>query len=249
MSTELRNIIILKGDIINTLEVISDVYYKEIGKERKKRRYFKVKCLKCNNITEVAELSLKKRKTGICKHCRSNTGRMKGNPNNQNTYIFTANFVIGYTNKGEEFYFDIEDYDLVKSYTWHINAQGYVQTQRNKQKILMHRLIMNVLDGDYIDHKNRLRNYNLKSNLNIVSQKENNQNHSLYKNNTSGVTGVSFDKNIGAWKSYINIDNKRIYGGSFDDINDAINSRYNLESEYFQYLQSIKNAQSITIQN
>ena len=101
---------------------------------------------------------------------------------------------------------------------------------------------MNALDGEDIDHKNRLRNYNLKSNLNVVSRMENCQNHSIYKNNTSGVSGVSFNKNANAWQVYININNKRIYGGLFNNINDAINKRVDLEKEYFQYLQDIKTA-------
>ena len=240
MSDKLRDIVISKGDIIENLKVVSDVYYKEIGKLHKRRRYFNVICLKCNNKTEVSELSLKKHKTGICKHCRNNVGRMKGNPQNHNTYDLSGEYGIGYTNKNQKFYFDLEDYDLIKNYTWYINANGYVETQRNKNKILMHRLLINASDKDNVDHKNRLRNCNLKSNLNIVTKKENNQNNSIYKNNSSGTTGVSFDKKNNAWRAYININGSRIYGGLFSNINDAIKRRMDLEKKYFEYLQSIK---------
>jgi hypothetical protein len=235
----IRNIVISNGDIIDNLKVVSDVYYKEVGKDRKKRRYFKVLCLNCNNETEIREISLKKHKTGICKHCRSNKGRMKGNPKNNNTYTFCDNFVIGYTNLGEDFYFDKEDYDLIKNYTWRINANGYVETQKNKKKILMHRLVSNAPYSVIIDHKNRMRNYNLKENLSLVSKKENNQNHSTYKNNTSGVTGVSWDKGAKKWRVSIGINNKRIYGGLFNNIKDAINKRLELEKKYFTYVQNI----------
>lgn len=104
----------------------------------------------------------------------------------------------------------------------------------------MHRLILSVPKDKDVDHNNRIRNCNIKSNLTIVTKKENNQNHSIYKNNTSGVTGVSFDKNIGQWRSYINIDKKRIYGGLFNNIDDAINSRNALEKRYFYYLNDVK---------
>lgn len=240
------------GDVFNNLQVINlfeKVFYYPSRTRREKMAT--VKCLKCNS-GELIETKLKqllKGNTGVCKHCRSNAGRKKGNPQNHNKYVFTENFVIGYTNKGEEFYFDKEDYDLIKEYTWHINAQGYVETQRNKKKIRMHRLIMHASDGEDVDHKNRLRNYNLKSNLNLVTKKENSQNNSRYKNNTSGFTGVSFDKNANAWQAYIQIDRTRIYGGLFNTIEEAIKKRANLEKEHFKYLQSITIHKDCTIQN
>ena len=237
---KIKNIIISKGDIIGTVEVTSDVYYKMIGKNKKRRRYFKIKCLMCGEPSEARELALKHGKTGQCKHCRSNVGRMKGNPQNHNKYIFIDNIGIGYTNNGDEFYFDKEDYEKIKDYCWHINKNGYVQTQKNKKQILMHRLLLGVADNSNVDHNNRIRNWNLKDNLTIVTKKENNQNNSIYKNNTSGTTGVSFDKNQGLWRSYINIDSKRIYGDSSYDIEIAINSRKELEKKYFYYLNDVQ---------
>ena len=237
----IKDIVISKGDVINNHKVISDVYYKEIGKDNKRRRYFLVECLKTGDVIEMMELSLKHGKVGACGHCRNNGKRLNGNPQNHNTYVFEDEFVIGYTNKGDEFYFDKEDYDLIKEYTWHINKQGYVLSQKNKKKILMHRLIMNANDEVIIDHKNRLRNYNLKSNLSLVTKKENNQNHSLYKTNTSGITGVSWNKESNKWMAYISINGQRIYGGLHSNINEAINKRKELEEEHFKYLQSINN--------
>lgn len=228
------------GDIINTVQVVSDMYYKEIGKYKKKRKYRKIKCLLCGNITEARELALKHGKTGQCRHCRSNVGRMKGNPQNHNRYKFINNIGIGYTNNGEQFYFDLEDYDKIKDYCWHINKHGYVETQKNKKQILMHRFILNAPSNKDVDHINRIRCYNLKNNLKIVTKKENNQNNTIYKNNTSGVTGVSFDSKTGLWKSYININGERIYGEFSNDINIAIRSRKQLEQKYFYYLNDIK---------
>nr|DAZ13696.1 MAG TPA: endonuclease [Caudoviricetes sp.] len=242
ISKEIKNKEIKNGDIINTIQVISDAYYKEIGKNKKKRKYRKIKCLTCGNITETSELALKHGNTGQCKHCRSNAGRMKGNPNNNNHYDFINDIVIGYTNDNKQFYCDLEDYDKIKNYCWRINKHGYVETQKNKRKILMHRFIMNVPDDKDIDHINRIRCYNLKSNLNIVTKKENNQNNSIYKNNTSGITGVSYDTYSGLWKSYININGKRINGTSSENIDVAINSRKELEKKYFYYLNSIQHS-------
>lgn len=60
---------------------------------------------------------------------------------------------------------------------------------------------------------------------------------------------MSFDKNTNAWQVNIQIDSKRIYGGLFTSIDDAIRKRLDLEKEHFQYLQSIKNEEISTIQN
>lgn len=48
-----------------------------------------------------------------------------------NRYNLDGEYGIGYTSKDEEFYFDKEDYDKVKEYTWHINPEGYVQSMHN----------------------------------------------------------------------------------------------------------------------
>ena len=194
----------------------------------------------CGGIDEARELGLKHGMVGQCKHCRSNKGRLKGNQQNHNRYEFIDDLCIGYTNDNKQFFIDKEDYEKIKDYCWHINKHGYVETQKNKEKILMHRFILNAPNNKDVDHNNRIRNYNLKDNLTIVTKKENNQNNSVYKNNTSGITGVSFDKNQRLWRSYININGKRIYGDSSYDIEVAINSRKELEHKYFYYLNDIK---------
>ena len=65
-----------------------------------------------------------------------------------NTYDLTGEYGIGYTFKGEEFYFDLEDYEKIKDYCWHINQQGYVMAydynaRESGSHILMHRLCVN----------------------------------------------------------------------------------------------------------
>lgn len=47
----------------------------------------------------------------------------------------------------------------------------------------------------------------------------------LMKSNTSGYTGVYFDKLSERWNAYINLKNKRYYLGSYRDIEDAVKER------------------------
>jgi len=63
---------------------------------------------------------------------------------------------MGYSTKGEEFYFDLEDYDKIKDYYWRVDNLGYVITgYKEKEKVYdlkMHRLIMNAKENENVDH-------------------------------------------------------------------------------------------------
>ena len=58
-------------------------------------------------------------------------------------------------------------------------------------------------------------------------------NAKLRSNNTSGVTGVSFNKKRNKWVSTICINKKRIQLGGFDNFEDAILARKQAEEKYF----------------
>ena len=55
-------------------------------------------------------------------------------------------------------------------------------------------------------------------------------------NNTSGVKGVSWNKEKEAWDAYINIHGKRIRLGRYARFEDAVKARKQAEEEYFQPL-------------
>lgn len=58
-------------------------------------------------------------------------------------------------------------------------------------------------------------------------------NNEIRKNNTSGVTGVHFDKSRNKWMAYITYNNRRIFLGYFNNKEDAIEARIAAEIEYF----------------
>lgn len=152
----------------------------------------------------------------------------------QNTFDLSGDIGIGYTYAGKVFYFDLEDYDIVKQYKWHINTNGYVATQSDGKYIQLHRLLMKVDDSSImIDHINHMRHDCRRSNLRLATSSQNMQNRKIFSNNTSGVTGVYYQKNCNKWGAVITIDNKTINLGYFDSKDDAIYSRRKAEMEYF----------------
>lgn len=54
-----------------------------------------------------------------------------------------------------------------------------------------------------------------------------------FDNNTSGYTGVYWDKNAEKWKASINVNKEFIYLGIFSNIQDALQARINKEIEIF----------------
>ena len=152
---------------------------------------------------------------------RDSKGRfVKNNSENKkyNKYdLKSFEYGIGYTLKGEEFYFDLEDYDKIKDYCWHINKK-YACTKYKNNRIMMHRLIMNCPKDKVVDHINGNTLDNRKSNLRICTQHENSYNKVKGKNNTSGYKGVSWDKNANKWS--VRLHNK--YLGLYNSLEEAV---------------------------
>ena len=158
-----------------------------------------------------------------------------------NHYDLTNKCGIGYTSKGEEFYFDLEDYDKIKDYCWCKNSDGYIVTNiwKNKKNYIMfmHRLIMGFPDSCYeVDHRHGKfsRNDNRKSNLRIVTHSQNLMNVGVRENNSSGVTGVCFEDATQKWRSSITINDKKIDLGRFANFEDAVRVRKDAEEKYFK---------------
>lgn len=193
------------------------------------------KCIcDCGNITVVRGATLKNKTSTSCGCVHKQMVRELGYANKKyNTYDLSGEYGIGYTSKGEEFYFDLEDYNKIKDYCWNIDNKGYVVGWQSSGLCLFHVLVMNPKKGEDVDHIHHKKNDNRKSKLRIVTRSQNQMNVALSSNNTSGVTGVHFDKNEQKWKAQIGINYKRIYLGSFDNFDDAVKARKEAEEKYF----------------
>ena len=149
----------------------------------------------------------------------------------RNKYILFKDYYEGECFDGTKFKIDVNDFEKVKKYTWHL-ANGYIVGKVNKKEIKLHRFLMGIKEGYEVDHINRDPYDNRRINLRIVNRSKNMQNTGISKNNTTGYKGVykmhDYDKNC----AQININGKRIYLGSYDTINEAYIARKNAEEKY-----------------
>lgn len=157
-----------------------------------------------------------------------------------NIYDMSQDFGVGYaSNTNSKFMFDKEDYDKICNYCWYENEQGYLLSNNKtncSKKIRMHRLIMGLEDFHYdfyVDHINHNTMDNRKSNLRIVTNQQNCFNHKIASNNTSGITGVTWNKVSKKWAAQIAYNQKVIPLGLYDTIEEAIKIRQEAEDKYF----------------
>lgn len=167
----------------------------------------------CGNVTNVAGGDLQK-KYGGTKSC--------GQCSNNDFKLHQDGYWVGKDLKGKIFYFDIEDYEKVSKHTWYENY-GYFWSTINKQKIALHRFILNLQDYDIsitVDHINKLKYDNRKINLRICHLQNNMWNKDKYEDKiyTSKYIGVHWHKHENNWQ--VNIRNekgKQVYLGSYTD--------------------------------
>lgn len=161
---------------------------------------------------------------------------MAKNNKKYNIYELDKNYGIGYTtNTNQPFYFDLEDYDLIKDYCWSEDrTTGYIKSHcPNSSNILLHRLVTH---NEYkiVDHINHNKLDNRKCNLREVTKQQNSLNRSsVVSTNTSGYTGVSFITKRQQWFAEIYVNNKTINLGSYANKEDAIRARLQAEVKYF----------------
>jgi hypothetical protein len=154
----------------------------------------------------------------------------------KNRYDLSGEFGIGWTsNTNQKFYFDLNDYEKIKDYTWfeHIRKDGYHLLEAWDSSLGCKVKMWHVLGYKYHDHINRNTLDNRSVNLRPATASENARNGSTRSNNTSGITGLRWRKNQKKWEVSIQINNKRLWLGSFENKDDAIRARLQAEADYY----------------
>lgn len=193
----------------------------------------------CANKTQqwVTKYSLLHAQSCGCYGKEVSSKRMVEYNLNPNDYDLTGDYGIGYTHKGEPFYFDLEDYDKICNISWHINPDGYVvgRNPDTEKNVFLHCFVMGLPKNCFVDHigGKPTRNDCRKGNLRLATREENAHNQDLHSNNTSGVAGVYWLKREQKWSAEIYINGKKKNLGRFKEFDDAIKKRKEAEEIYF----------------
>jgi len=115
-------------------------------------------------------------------------------------------------------------------------SNGYIYICIEQNNYRANRLAWFYIEGYWpeheIDHKDRVRSNNKWSNLRHITRLCNSRNCSIGKNNTSGVSGVSYYKRTHKWTSRIRVNYKLINLGYYKEFNAAVRARWDAEVLY-----------------
>lgn len=135
---------------------------------------------------------------------------------------------------------DDADYEQLAKRKWHLSSNGYVITtmhfyedgKRMTRQPSMHRILMEAKPGQEIDHINRDKLDNRRSNLRFCSRVENLLNTKVRVDNRSGYKGVRWKTDKKMWLAEIGYSGKTLFLGHFAEIESAIQARQVAEKRY-----------------
>ena len=117
-----------------------------------------------------------------------------------------------------------------------LNNYGYLRITIDWESYLNNRLAFLYMTGAFprynTDHINGIRDDNRWVNLRDVTQAENNRNMKKPNTNTSGITGVHWNKNNNNWRARIRAGGKHTDLGSYTDFFEACCARKSAELKY-----------------
>ena len=154
----------------------------------------------------------------------------------------TDGMLIGLT-QGQVAIVDAEDYQWLIAYKWRAQYDKDINNfyavrdtpcdKNGKRKFIrMHREIMAANKHDHVDHGSHETLDNRKTNLKLVTGRGNMMNKLLYKNSTSGVCGVSWNKRDNKWVAYIRVEGRMLHLGSYSNRDEAIAARQCANAKY-----------------
>jgi len=154
-----------------------------------------------------------------------------------NKFDLSGEYGIGYTLKGNPFYFDKEDIEIIKEHCWFTSNERYIRSCENDNKLIIsiHRLILGMDKKNklVVDHKNGKKYDNRKENLRICTSSNNCMNSKWKPNTGSGITGITYDKEKSKYRARITVGRKVIHLGYFIKLEDAVRVRKEAEEKYF----------------
>lgn len=137
--------------------------------------------------------------------------------------------------KGQIAIVDDDDFDRLSLFKWQCNGLGYAIRRcksTNKQRY-MHHDILPPPEGYCVDHKDRNKLDNRKSNLRLATRSQNAQNRNTMRGKSkSTYKGVVWRKHRLKWEAWITLNGVRMYLGIFPNEEDAAIA-YNVAAQLF----------------
>ncbi len=112
---------------------------------------------------------------------------------------------------------------------------GYRSGRVDGKTYRAHRIVWKIETGEEpekIDHKNGRRDDLRWRNLRAVNATESARNAGVRRDNTSGVTGVTFDRDRLKWRAQIRLAGRNVYLGLFDTVEAAAKVRRGAERKH-----------------
>ena len=119
---------------------------------------------------------------------------------------------------------DDDDLEWLSQWEWKRHTDGYAvrfvytgagHANRVHRIYRMHRVIMEAPSGVEIDHRDGNRLNNTRSNLRFCTSSQNKCNAAMRSDNKSGIKGVMWDADRGAWRAEIALNKRKITLGRY----------------------------------
>lgn len=228
----------ITGYRFGRLTVIERTNIKSTRKSDNGAYLWKCKC-DCGNICYYSRYALISMANPIrsC-GCLYDDTRGIGTKNYCTYDLENYDFGIGYCNNDTYFFFDKEDYNKIKDYSWWYDGRYVIAHTLKDDKyttdiIRMHRVVLDIEDREDInvDHKNLIRYDCRKINLRRATNFENACNVDRTAMSPTGVVGVLPRGN--KWYATIKANKISRNLGTFDNFEDAVKARQKAEEELF----------------
>lgn len=132
---------------------------------------------------------------------------------------------------GDKVKVDSNAYDFLNQWSWN-SSGGYafrsVYPKDGKGaavKISIHRQIVGMPEGYFVDHINGDHTDNRLENLRVATPSQNQWNRKISKNNKSGHKGITWDKVNNKWRASLSTKDKFYSIGRFTKLEDAVKAR------------------------
>ena len=134
--------------------------------------------------------------------------------------------------KDKKVLIDDEDYQKINNHKWYVwGDYNTIYSNFDGKTHILSRFLLNAPKDKMVDHINRNRLDNRKSNLRFCNRSQNNANS--FSKNKNGYRGVYKYSHFPAYYAEIRVKKKKVYLGYFRDIKEAASAYNTAAKEYY----------------